>query len=194
MEAETNPRPAAAPRRADARRNEARVLDAAREAFAAGGLDASYHDIARRAGVGVGTVYRRFPDRDALLEAVLVDILDSLSAEAEAASADPDGWQAFAAFFTGLSMAVRRHAGLSGRLDGRGGARVATARDRLLRAIRRLHGHARADGLRPDVGWQDVLFLAQAAAAEGCGFDLDVGEGHRRRALAVILDGLRARP
>ena len=186
------PRPA--PLRADARRNQARVLEGARRAFAAGGFEASYHDVARLAGVGVGTVYRRYPKRDELFEAVLLDILDELTVKAEAAIAGEDRWAAFAGFFTDLSTYMRRHAGLSDRVEGRGGARVASARERLLRAVDVLCDRARTGGLRLDVGRCDVIFLAQAAATDGCGLGVTVTDTQRSRALAVILQGLRPSP
>lgn len=179
-----------APLRADARRNQARVLEGARLAFAAGGFDASYHEVARLAGVGVGTVYRRYPDRDALFEALLVDVLDELTAKAEAASVGSDRWASFSRFFLDLSAYTRRHAGLSGQLKGRS-QRVAAARERLLSAVDSLCKRARAAGLRDDVSWHDVLFLAQAAAVDGCGLDVEVDAGRRHRAADIILDGLR---
>ena len=66
------------PKRADARRNYDKVLAAAREAFAEGGAATSLEEIARRAGVGIGTLYRHFPNRQTLIEAVYVDELESL--------------------------------------------------------------------------------------------------------------------
>lgn len=75
----------ARPLRADARRNRVRVLEAAREAFAAEGLAVPLDEIARRAGVGAGTVYRHFPTKEALFEAVIVDRLDFLVEQAQAA-------------------------------------------------------------------------------------------------------------
>ncbi len=180
-----------APLRADARRNRERVLEGARAAFAASGFEASYHEIAHLTGVGVGTVYRRYPQREALVQAVLLDILDELTAMARAACAEADAWAAFAGVFSALSAQIRRHAGLSERLDGRGGRKVAEARRRLLDAIEALLRHALQGGLRPDVGWRDILFLAQAAAAQGCGLGVEADDDGRARALAVILDGLR---
>lgn len=180
--------------RADAQRNRDKVLEAARRAFAARGFGASYHDIARLAGVGVGTVYRRYPDRPVLVEAVLLDILGALAAKAEAASVAEDAWSAFSAFFVDLSVEVRQHAGLSGQLQGHGSEQVERARQRLLDAIEQLRRRALTAGLRPDLGWEDILFLAQVAAAEGCGFDLIVDDTHRDRARSVILDGLRSVP
>ncbi|GII92245.1 TetR/AcrR family transcriptional regulator [Sinosporangium siamense] len=72
----------ARPPRADARRNQERILAAAREAFTRHGVDASLNDIARRAGVGPGTLYRHFPTREALLEAMLADRYHALAGHA----------------------------------------------------------------------------------------------------------------
>ncbi|GIG65605.1 TetR/AcrR family transcriptional regulator [Phytomonospora endophytica] len=77
------------PARADARRNAQVLLDAAREAFAEHGTDASLRDVARRAGVGIGTLYRHFPAREALLEALLRDDFDRLTAHAAELAGTP---------------------------------------------------------------------------------------------------------
>lgn len=81
------------PRRADARRNYDALLLAAREAFAAHGADASLEDIARRAGVGIGTLYRNFPSRTELFEAVYADEVDALCRVADEVAAEAP-WQA----------------------------------------------------------------------------------------------------
>ncbi|WP_326813594.1 TetR/AcrR family transcriptional regulator [Streptomyces sp. NBC_01763] len=81
------------PRRADARRNYDALLLAAREAFAAHGADASLEDIARRAGVGIGTLYRNFPSRTELFEAVYADEVHALCRLADEVTAEPP-WQA----------------------------------------------------------------------------------------------------
>ncbi|WP_392842562.1 TetR/AcrR family transcriptional regulator [Streptomyces sp. LN500] len=81
------------PRRADARRNYDALLLAAREAFAAHGADASLEDIARRAGVGIGTLYRNFPSRTELFEAVYADEVHALCRVADEVAAEPP-WQA----------------------------------------------------------------------------------------------------
>src|SRR6201998_857578 len=83
----------AAPKRADARRNHERVLAAAREAFAEGGESTALEEIARRAGVGIGTVYRHFPTRQALLEALYVSELEEVCRSA-AELEDADPWKA----------------------------------------------------------------------------------------------------
>src|SRR4051794_41510603 len=83
------------PRRADAERNRARILAAASELFAQRGLDASMPELAERAGVGVGTLYRAFPDKDHLLAAVMAERLRWLAGDIETAIAAPDPWAAF---------------------------------------------------------------------------------------------------
>src|SRR5205809_1802372 len=86
------------PLRRDAERNRQRILDAARELFTERGLAVTLNDIAHHAGVGVGTVYRRFPDRVQLIEALFEQRLEQIRELAEAALADPDPWQAFIRF------------------------------------------------------------------------------------------------
>ena len=96
--------------RADATRNLERVLAGARRATTEQSIDVGYHEIARLAGVGVGTVYRRFPDREQLLEAVLLDVLAEMRRHAAKALADPDPWAGFAKFFTEFAPPGRRAA------------------------------------------------------------------------------------
>src|SRR5215212_2780874 len=102
MSGETEPgtTPAAEPRglRADAERNRERVLAAAREAFAEQGLDASTNEIARRAGVGIATLLRRFPSRDELVGAVFADRMSAYTAASADALTDPDPWHGFCGF------------------------------------------------------------------------------------------------
>jgi AcrR family transcriptional regulator len=88
----------ARPKRADARRNYAKVLAAAREAFAEGGEATSLEEIARRAGVGIGTLYRHFPNRQALLEALYVDEVEEVCRSADE-HPDADPWAALNAWF-----------------------------------------------------------------------------------------------
>src|SRR5918912_906820 len=81
--------------RRDAQANLDRILAAARDAFAAGGIDVSMDEVARRAGVGVGTIYRRFPAKDDLVDAVLEDAVDRLVEIAREALACEDAWEGF---------------------------------------------------------------------------------------------------
>src|SRR4051795_3951893 len=86
------------PKRADALRNYEKVLEAAREAFAEGGESTALEEIARRAGVGIGTLYRHFPSRQALLEALYVDEVEEVCrSAAELDGADP--WEALNSWF-----------------------------------------------------------------------------------------------
>lgn len=86
------------PLRKDAERNRKRVLEAARELFAAKGLEPNLNDVARHAGVGVGTVYRRFATKEELLEAIFEDAMNQLTDLAEEALRKSDSWQGFAWF------------------------------------------------------------------------------------------------
>ncbi|MCD0449997.1 TetR/AcrR family transcriptional regulator [Actinocorallia sp. API 0066] len=102
--------------RADARRNRERLLSAAREVVAEQGAQASLRDVARRAGVGLGTLYRHFPNRDALLEALLGAGFDRLTARARVLLDAPDPGAALRAWLTELADGVALHRGLSASL------------------------------------------------------------------------------
>jgi AcrR family transcriptional regulator len=98
--------------RADAQRNLDLVLGAAQEAFAAGGIDVSIDEVARRAGVGHGTVFRRFPTKEALLDAVLGKELDRMVLLARGSLAEEDPWDAFAGFFRAAADGYARNRAL----------------------------------------------------------------------------------
>ncbi len=102
------------PLRADAARNRARVLAAARDAFAEAGLDVGVEEIARRAGVGKGTLYRRFPTKEALVGAIFDDRLGELERAAGEACRAADPWEGFRGF---LAEAARMQAANQGFLD-----------------------------------------------------------------------------
>ena len=121
------------PLRADAERNRARILAAAAEVFADRGLDVSLDEIAAHAGVGIGTVYRRFPDKDALIDALFEEKIDRAVELADAALEIEDPWEAFTTFMRGM---CRMQAGDRGFKDAllardRGRERVAGARERI---------------------------------------------------------------
>src|SRR5215468_12232436 len=90
--ADSREAPAPRPLRRDAERNRQLILRAASEVFTSRGLQASLDDVAQHAGVGVGTVYRRFPDKEALVEALFEERLDTMAGLAEQGLADPDPW------------------------------------------------------------------------------------------------------
>ena len=98
--------------RADAQRNLDRVIGAACECFAEGGVDVSVDDVARRAGVGHGTVFRRFPTKEALLDAVLAKELDRMVLLAQAGLTEDDAWQGFVGFFRAAAEGYARNRAL----------------------------------------------------------------------------------
>lgn len=162
--------------RADAQRNRDRLLAAAAECFAERGLDASVDEIARRAGVGHGTVFRRFPTKDALLQAVLARELGVLAEEAESGLADSDPWAGFERFFRAAADGYARNRAL---VEG-GFDRCETPPEKaqLLDAAGRLVRRAQEAGaLRPELSAMDVFELVPVAS----------------RHPDVIVDGLRAR-
>ena len=88
------------PLRRDAERNRQRILAAAAEVFTERGLDATLDEVARAANVGVGTVYRRFPDKETLVAELFQDRIDGMVAVAEQALAAPDPWQALVSYLS----------------------------------------------------------------------------------------------
>lgn len=183
----------AAPR-ADARRNVARLVEAARAAVAEVGVQVTAHEIARRAGVGVGTFYRRLPSREVLLAAVLAEVIDEMLSLAGECLRDPDPWRGFRRFATeyvqlraascGLNEALGEHRGLD--LD----PALAELRGHLERLVDRA---VAAGAMRADVGWRDVAFVLASAVPEPRTIGLRAEPDQWRRGLDVILDGLAAR-
>ena len=186
----TSPRPL----RRDAQRNRDLILAAAREAFAAEGLDVPVEDIARRAGVGMGTLYRRFPSKEDLVDAVLVDAFEQYAEAAEAALAADDAWAGFCAF---LEQALALHAENRGLKDvvathERGRERATAMRARVRPVLRRLIDRAHEQGsLRADFTPEDIplLFWTGGRVVEATS---SVAPELWRRFLGLMLDGLRA--
>ncbi len=179
--------------RADAQRNRARLLEVAEEVFAARGTSASTEEIARAAGVGIGTVFRHFPTKEALLEAVFLGRLRRLADDAAALAAADDPGAALFSFFT---RAVGESATKNALADALAGAGVdvhtATAgvRGQLRGALEVLLSRAQqADAVRDDLSVAELtaLLAGMARAAEHAHGDPKVQE----RALAIVLDGLR---
>jgi len=181
--------------RRDAERNRRRILAAAADAFAEAGLAVTMDEIARRAGVGVGTVYRRFPDKELLIEALFEQRIDELVALAEAAREDPDPFAGIVRFFESFLSVQAADRGLKEVLLGtpRGASRIARARDRIAPVVDELVARAVAAGdLRPDVAASD-LGLVQFMLGALIDYTCDVDAEAWRRMLAIVLDGLRAR-
>jgi AcrR family transcriptional regulator len=182
------------PLRKDAERNRQRVMQAAREVFAERGLTASLDDIAHHADVGVGTVYRRFPDKEALIDALFEEALERFVASTQEALENPDPWGGLVQFFEGAVGMQAADRGLKEILlsSGRGQQRVAGMRARIVPMVTELVRRAKAAGvLRADVTHHDVPLINMmlgtvADAARDSDPDL------WRRYLTIILDGLRA--
>jgi AcrR family transcriptional regulator len=196
MNAPPGDRPETKPRlRRDAERNRQRILAAAADAFAAGGLAVTMDQVARRAGVGVGTVYRRFPDKELLIEALFDQRIDELVTLAEAARDDPDPFVGLERFFESFLALQAADRGLKEVLIGtaRGEGRVAHARDRIAPAVDALVARARTAGvLRDDVEASDIALL-QFMLGAVIDYTSDVEPEAWRRLLAIVLDGLRTR-
>jgi len=179
--------------RRDARANRERILAAARECFADEGVDAPVEAIAQRAGVGMGTLYRRFPTKDALVEAVIDEALDAFVAAAEAGLAADDPWTGFTGFVERVLELHAENRALREVLPGTGHG---PARERMRRRVRPLTRElvlrAQADGsLRADFAPEDMPLVFMTGgrvleAARGVAPDL------WRRYLGILFDGLRA--
>ena len=179
--------------RADAERNRQRILAAAAELFTERGLEPSLDDVARHAGVGVGTVYRRFPDKASLADALFNERIDALVALAEEAQAEPDAWAALVSFLERSAEILASNRGLRQILmfAAEGHDRGICARDRMRPAIESLIERAQANGqVRADLRPTDVPMIEfmVAAAAE---YAWQVRPTVWRRYLALILDALR---
>lgn len=178
------------PKRADARRNRDRLIAAGREAFGEHGVQARLDDIARRAGVGPGTLYRHFPTREALLADVYRDEMEVRGKQAEelAAAYPPD--EALAAFLRLQLDSIKNMRGLGAAVKAilaSDAETMAYCRDTLYGALRPLLSNAQEAGLvRTDVQPPDVLRLVHGVAM-AC----ESAPEQAGKLLSVVLDGLR---
>lgn len=190
------PTPPAEPRalRADARRNRAKVLNAARREFATHGLEAQMDEIARRAGVGVGTVYRHFPRKEDLLQALADERFQGLADAARAGLEADDPWTGFVEFMTYASRTMAEDRSLAEAMGHHPGmCAEAAERSELDRLNAELVARVQADrSLRDDVVPEDIPALVC-----GIGRAVDAESGVPTmpwdRYLKIILAGLSAR-
>jgi AcrR family transcriptional regulator len=180
------------PKRADALRNHEKLVAAAREAFTDADRSASLEDIARRAGVGIGTLYRNFPTRAALIEAVYVDGVEALARSAdELAGLEP--WEALTRWLQGFVGYVATKQALGDELfaiaecDAAVFAGCRTALHAAGGAL--LHRAQEAGVVRSDVTIEEVVKMVAGIAKIPADDPADI-----QRLLAVALDGLRYRP
>jgi len=175
--------------RVDARRNHARLVAAARTLLARDGLDVSVREIAREAGVGVGTVYRHFPTRDALIDAILEDAVEEVVAAGERALESDDPWAGFVGF---VEETLELKAGNRVLKDvvetPRGRERYASLRARTRPITAELIRRAQdAGALRADFTPEDLSLLFWSTDRV-----IDLAPDGWRRHLGFVLDGLRA--
>jgi AcrR family transcriptional regulator len=186
--------------RKDAERNRQRLMQAGREVFAKRGLGATLNDVAHHAGVGVGTAYRRFANKEELLDAILVQQVDELEAVLADALAAPDPWDGLVLYLE-RSLAIQaKDRGMAQIFSGRhtDPQKYDWGRDRLAPMINRVADRAREAGvLRDDVTGSDLVLLQVALTELATTFQSrrvdsrdDIDQLYRRY-LGIALDGLR---
>jgi AcrR family transcriptional regulator len=182
--------------RADAVRNRERVLEAAKAVFSAGGPDASLEAVARRAGVGIGTLYRHFPTREALFEAVYRREVEQLGELAEQLKSEPQPVEALRRWLRSNVEFVATKKGMSAALalaaHGKSSELTAFSFERLTKAVGALLDRAVAAGeIRADVSPEDLLraLIGMCYLHDQPGWQASV-----IRLLDVFIDGLRVRP
>ncbi|MEV4149407.1 TetR/AcrR family transcriptional regulator [Amycolatopsis sp. NPDC049691] len=174
--------------RADARRNRAKVLAAAEEAFAADGLAVPLDDIARLAGVGAGTVYRHFPSKEALFQAVVLERIEQFAEEARGLAAADDPGAVFLDYFVRVIKQASLNRAICDALAESGGhAFKAGAGDDFRAALAELLKRAQdAGAVRRDIDGDDLRALIVGCLAVE---RYSPGSGHLVR---IVVDGLRA--
>jgi AcrR family transcriptional regulator len=184
----------ARPLRADAQRNRASILDAAEAAFAAEGIEVPVDVIAEKAGVGVGTLYRHFPTKETLCEAIVLNRVASLAAEARALADAENPAESFFGFMEHFVSEGCAKRDLMVAVSGAGiefEKAVGPTKEELRAAIEVLLSRAQAAGaVRPDVTAAVVMALAGAT----CQASSHLGPTPSSEMLGVIFDGLRPQP
>jgi AcrR family transcriptional regulator len=189
----TSTQDASRPLRSDAARNRELILATAAEVFAEHGLEAGYDEIARRAGIGVGTVYRRFPERSELVQALFESRIEEMVAIGEEAASMPDAWTGLTWFF---EKSVEKQVADRGLKEVmvqtlNEGGQMTVGRERIGPIVENLMERAQADGaLRRDVEVTDLGMQLMLIGSLSTPEQPDLW----RRYLALLFDGLRARP
>lgn len=179
-------------RQSEARRNDLAVLDAARDVFAARGADAPISDVAARAGVGMGTLYRRYGSKTELLQRLCVLAMEQSLATAVVALANDDAWEGLTSYIrAGVDLRSGALAALAGHVETTAEMRRTAGRG--LDLVADLVARAHADGsLRPDVTALDISRLIEQFSRRAPDPVEPADEANvRDRLLAIALDGLR---
>lgn len=184
-------------RRRDARRNRELLIEAAHEVFAEQGLEAPLDVIARRAGVGNATLYRHFPTRAALVDAVFSDPLAGTTAAGERARAASDPWEGLVGYLEAVFAVLASDRGtndlMTTHLEGAESLQAVHAHNRA--TIELLLRRGRDEGsIRADVTTEDVLFALAALGRAVPALATAVGPDAWHRPLTLLLAGLRASP
>jgi AcrR family transcriptional regulator len=180
--------------RRDVQRNQELLLAAGRDVFSERGTQATLEEIARRAGLGIGTLYRHFPTREALVEAIYEEHIDDVVAAAEEGAAAEDAWEGLVGFLErALELQARnlplrevflRHPAGTGH--------IAAQRRRIRPLLKRLIGRAREQGtLRPDFTQGDFFFTMWSFAPL-VEVTARIAPDAWRRHLRIVLDGMRS--
>lgn len=179
--------------RSDARRNRERLVASARALFATAGVDVSVEEITHHAGLGMGTLYRHFPTKDELIDAVLEDAFAEIVRLAERAAAEEDAWVGLTGFLEDALALHAHNRGIKDVLATRGhGTQREAMRTRVRPLVRRMVERAQEQGaLRADFSPEDLplVFWTAGRVIETTG---KVAPDYWRRYLAFLLDGLRA--
>ena len=181
------------PLRRDAERNRQRILKAASEVFTEFGLDVTLDEVARHAGVGVGTVYRRFGTKEDLVAALFEDRVDAIAAAAERAVEEPDPWTGLVSFMEQMAEMLASDLGLRQLLmfATYGRDHVAYARQRNQPLVEKLLGRAQAAGqVRADLRQTDIPFII-FVLTEATVLAKKASPDIWRRYLALVMDGMR---
>jgi AcrR family transcriptional regulator len=181
------------PLRADARRNREKVLVAARRVFAEQGLEAQMDDVARGADVGVGTVYRHFPTKDALLEALTDEVFDQVAAFAREALEQPDAWDAIVSvlWFGGEKTTGDRAFSEIMAAAGPLSRRTCPGKQDLYTSVGVLMERAKAAGRMREDAVIDDIGLLMCGVGSASAMEHPCPDAWRRH-LGIVLDGLRA--
>jgi|LIDZ01.1.fsa_nt_gi AcrR family transcriptional regulator len=181
--------------RSDSRRNRLRLVEAARELVAERGMDVTAAEIAGKAEVGVGTLYRRFGSKEALIRDILADGLNEVEAVAQAALDDPDAWNGLSSFFVFFSQTQVDNQGIAEYLS----LSTSVPEDEMKRMngklsslVQQLVQRAHRDGsLRADVTWAEVVLLSRASVSAAECLGVHASSGQTQRACAIILSGMK---
>jgi AcrR family transcriptional regulator len=179
-------------RQAEAERNDRLVLDAAREVFATRGFEAPVSAVAERAGVGMGSLYRRYGSKTELLQRLCMLAMEQAIEAAESAVAAEDAWSGLVEYVrTGVALGFGAFAPLAGTLQTTPDMWRASRRGREL--VETVVARAQQDGrLRPDVTALDLAWLIEQLSRRGAAPHSAEDDNVQQRLLAIALDGLRA--